>query len=140
MKYWFKHFILFISTITNICVCANSIQSVYNKNQDIINRYPTLGYFVPNSNTIGKHNFDYYQEIYDKLIFDISKFRIDTKNSMYTTNESNDIKSMFFNTLHSMKNELQKLVISSEDIKEQNKINTYININLKSRNIYLILN
>lgn len=77
--------------------------------------------------------------MYDELDLDIFNFRTDIKNGNYNMNQQNNIKNIFFNILHSMRNSLQKLDVSSADIKEQNRINTYVNINLKPSNIYLIL-
>lgn len=84
------------------------------------------------------HNFKYYQNIYQKLLSDISKFKNDIKfnhNDQYNI----EIKNTFFTAMHNIKDSLQKLTLSCSDMKERNKISTYINNNLKSRDIYLIL-
>ena len=155
MKYLFKQFVLFISTITNIGFCNENLVTIsvplydntatFNETQAVVDKYLTLNYFVnnninvTNNKTTDKYDFNHYCKMYDELELDIFNFRTDIKNGNYNMDQQNNIKNIFFNILHSMRHSLQKLALSSTDIKEQNRINTYVNINLKPSNIYLVL-
>lgn len=139
-----------LSFDTDKCSCSTEEQSLFDsddlslgKQQKIsenINqsKYKTINNFI-NKTDNNVHDFEYYRNIYQMLLSDIAQFRIDIKlnnNDHY----NNEIKKTFFDIMHNIKDSLQKLVLSCSDMKEKNKISTYINNNLKSRDMYFILN
>ena len=109
----------------------NNINIVYN------NKYKTINNFI-NKKDNNIHDFEYWRNIYQMLLSDIAQFRIDVKLN-HNDHNSTEIRKSFFDILHNIKNSLQDLVLSCSDMNEKNKISTYINNNLKSRDIYFIL-
>lgn len=101
------------------------------------NKYKTIDNFT-NTEDNSIHDFEYYKNEYQMLLSDNIKFKHNI-NLNYNNKYNNETRQKFFDVLHNIKDSLQKLVLSCSDITEQNKINTYINNNLKSIDIYLIL-